>query len=185
MVAGARAGVADVDVSSLGTPMPGIRPPTLTSQWLDAIDRNELLGAGISTLRVGADGNVYIERLVTTKTLDGAGNPFAEDRNVMDQEVNAVIRLTIAAKGYNAILGKKFVADDAPETDGRVSALTLRAFIQGVITGSLAKYAFDPKASAATAVVETVPGNINARRVKFSFARIKEAYGLFNDVDVI
>jgi phage tail sheath gpL-like len=184
MVAGARAGVADVDVSSLGTPMPGIRPPTLTSQWLDAIDRNELLGAGISTLRVGADGNVYIERLVTTKTLDGAGNPFAEDRNVMDQEVNAVIRLTIAAKGYNAILGKKFVADDAPETDGRVSALTLRAFIQGVITGDLGKYAFDPKASAATVVVETVPGNINARKVKFSFARIKEAFGLFNDVEV-
>jgi phage tail sheath gpL-like len=169
-----RAYVAKVRISSMGA-MLDLRPPTASSQWLVDDDRNDLLAAGLSTYKVASDGNLIVERLVTTRTEDASGNPDLRDQNVMDQEINAVVRLTIASVGYQAVIGKSIVADTAPEGGDQVSAVTVRAVLQNAILGGLAEYCFDPKASADSVTVERSTDNPNAFLARYDFARVKEA----------
>ena len=173
-IAAERAYVPKVTVSSFNALLVGLRPPT--NALLSNDDRNDLLMAGLSTVQISSDGNVLCERLVTTKTDDAAGNPDPRDRNVMDAEINAVVRLTIAAVGHQAIVAKLIVDDSAPEGDNKVSTATVRALLQGIIVGGLSEYCTDPKAAAASVTVERIADNPNALACRYDFPRVKEGF---------
>lgn len=79
-IAAATAGAAAVSLrADPGTPLhtlavPGVLPPPLQSRFLLG-ERNSLLFTGVSTYRVGDDGTVYIDNLVTTYQKNSFGNP--------------------------------------------------------------------------------------------------------------
>lgn len=174
-VAAMRASVSDPTISSLGLAMnAALKPATSTSARLSKADRSSLLAAGLSTYYVQPDETLAVERLVSTMTLDSSGNPTLAYQNIMIQEILRVIRADLGAVIHRT-LGRTLVSDDkSPKFNNEISSGALQALGQGRILGALSRYFQNPKAVAASLVVEAVPENPNARAMAFTCDIVKE-----------
>jgi phage tail sheath gpL-like len=76
-------------------------------------DRETLLAAGISTLKIALDGAVTIERLVTTYTTNPAGLPDATFRNLETMLTLFALRFTTRARFQSKYPRHKLASDDA------------------------------------------------------------------------
>lgn len=109
----------------------GILPPAAADKITDA-ERNLLLYAGISTLKIGTDGTVYVERLITNYQTNAYG---AEDTAYLDLEP----KLTLSYLRYdfrNWTLTKyprHKVADDGTRFGPGQAILTPKTFKAAVV----------------------------------------------------
>ncbi|WP_315721628.1 MULTISPECIES: phage tail sheath subtilisin-like domain-containing protein [unclassified Bradyrhizobium] len=62
--------------------LPGVQPPRDRSLWWDIADRQALYADGIAALKVRSDGQVAIDRLVTTYQKNASGVPDGTFRDV-------------------------------------------------------------------------------------------------------
>lgn len=104
----------------------GIRPPRDRSTWPNYATRNALLGAGISTWKVNAVGEVVIDKLITMRRTNAAGQPDTTFRDLQTMAA-ALHALLYLRAGLSFRHANKAVADANP---GNVPTISTPADIK-------------------------------------------------------
>lgn len=91
----------------------GIRPPRDRSTWPSYATRNALLGSGISTWKVNASGEVVIDKLITMRRNNDAGQPDTTYRDIQTMFV-ALHALLYMRAGLSFRHANKSIADENP-----------------------------------------------------------------------
>lgn len=103
-----------------GLVLQGIRAPRDRSVWPNYNGRNVLINSGISTFKVGADGSVQIDKIVTTYRTGTSGNP-----DTVFRDIQAMYQVAGGLKYMRAVLaqehGTKAIADSNPGSLGAIS----------------------------------------------------------------
>ena len=110
--------------------LPGILPPAIADRFT-LEERNQLLNNGVSTFRVGDDGTVYIERVVTTYRENAFG---AADTSYLDIEtLKTLTYLRYDIRTFIALQYPRYKLAD----DGTAFARGQNVVTPSVIRGSL------------------------------------------------
>ncbi|HOV03445.1 MAG TPA: phage tail sheath subtilisin-like domain-containing protein [Kaistiaceae bacterium] len=91
----------------------GVRPPADRALWWDKPDRQALYQDGISGYTVTVDGQVQIDRVVTTYQEGALGSPDATFRNV-ETMAQLVFFTRYVRAGVSAKHGRQALADENP-----------------------------------------------------------------------
>jgi phage tail sheath gpL-like len=116
----------NVSRNQTGLVVQGLRPPRDRTLWPNYASRNTLVNSGVSTYKVGADGSVQIDKIVTTYRTGTAGQP-----DTVFRDVQALYQVSGALKYFRAQVGveqaNKAIASSNP---GNLGAITTPADIK-------------------------------------------------------
>ncbi len=105
----------------------GVRPPRARADWLSAYGtRNALLQSGISTWKVNGAGEVVIDKLITMRRQNAAGQPDVTFRDVQTMAI-AFLSLIYLRAGLSYRHANRSIADSNPNN---IAALTTPADIK-------------------------------------------------------
>lgn len=104
----------------------GVRPPRDRTTWPNYATRNALLGSGISSWTVNGVGEVVIDKLITTRRNNSAGQPDSTWRDIQAIAV-ALHSLIYLRAGLSYRHANKAVADQNP---GNVATISTPADIK-------------------------------------------------------
>jgi phage tail sheath gpL-like len=117
----------NVSRNQTGLVVQGLKPPRDRSVWPNYSGRNTLVSSGISTWKVGADGSVQVDKIVTTYRTGSSGQPDA-----VFQDIQAVYQvsggLSFIRAGLATQFGQKAIA---PSNPGNLGAIVTPADIKG------------------------------------------------------
>jgi phage tail sheath gpL-like len=113
--------------------LPNIIAPDVVDRFTNT-ERNLLLYDGISTWNVDANGNVLLERIVTTYRTDSAGNADASYLNVETMATLSEIRYQYRVRMWLRFLSQRFkLADDSFPVQPGMKVATPKTIKQEII----------------------------------------------------
>lgn len=152
-----------VSVSHSGLKVEGISAPRDRTYWPDYTTRNTLLKNGVSTLKIGRDGDVLIDKIITqVQTMNGVPDTVFRD-------VQAIYQITAALKYIRARLGAKFankaIVDDNPgNLENLVTSRDIKAEVVACVI-ELANRGVLEATNAALSAITVTRDAANANRV--------------------